>query len=719
MKRFLLALSAILLQTISHAQTGIPVPTMVQTDNLIKDFLTTYEIPGATVAMAKDGKIVYMRAFGYSNISKNVATQPYNLFRIASLSKQVTSVAIMKLMQDGMLTMSTKVFGQGGILKDHPVFSLANITDNRIYDITIKNLLEHSAGWNRDINCNPNPSTPYPYFLPGCDAIDFPLRVTQLTNTSNPITKDALIKFILEKGLDFAPGTSYNYSNLGYLILGEVIEKLSGQSYEKYVRKSILAPLGIFDMHIGNNLLSEKQEREGEYIAYGYKTLSLYGTGTYVPWEYGGYNVNAMDSHGGWIGSSRDMLKLLTAVDGFNTKPDILAAATIDTMVTPSANNASYAKGWNINSINTWWHTGGLDGTACVQVRTASGYTWVIILNRRNKTNTNFGADLVNLGFNCIAATTDWPTWDLMESPTTNATDLAFTNVSHNALTVNWTNGNGNKRLLLMKQESAVDEFPLDGTDYTANEDFGNAGTIVSGTHVVYNGTGNSVTVTGLTPGANYFFRTVEYNNNAVTGNNSLYLLGNNPEANQTLVSVLPVNLKKFDARKIIGQKTRLTWETESELNADHYIVERSGDATAYTSIGILKSSNVSSHSFYSLIDEQPLKGMNYYRLNQFDKNGNHVYSNILLVDYNRTANNSFTIVSLPGKNQFNIIKPSGQSFNHATLTLRNAAGQTVSSHKLVNQTLQTINTNPLVKGIYFATIYSGDDVSTMKVLVP
>ena len=90
-----------------------------------------------------------------------------------------------------------------------------------------------------------------------------------LTGTSNPVSKFAHIKFLLEKGLDFAPGTGYNYSNIGFLILGCVIEQLSGMPYETYVQNNILAPLGIFDMHIGKNLLSEKQEREGEYVGNG------------------------------------------------------------------------------------------------------------------------------------------------------------------------------------------------------------------------------------------------------------------------------------------------------------------------------------------------------------------------------------------------------------------------------------------------------------------
>ncbi|MEO5892734.1 MAG: serine hydrolase domain-containing protein [Ferruginibacter sp.] len=532
MKNYLLFFFFILLLQHGKAQTGIAVPSMATSDNLIKNFLSLYNIPGATVAIAKDGKIVYMRAFGFSDIAKTIPTQPNNLFRIASLSKQITSIAIMKMMENGQLSMSSKVFGPGGILQNHPVFSTANITDPRIYDITVQNLLEHSGGWNRDLNCNPNPTTPYPYYLAGCDPISFPLRVAMLTGTTNPVTENALIKFLLEKGLDFAPGTSSNYSNIGYLMLGAIIEQISGLSYEAYVQSNILAPLGIFDMHIGKNLLSEKFEREGEYVGNGYTTLSCYNTGQYVPWEYGGFNLNAMDAHGGWIASSRDMLKLLTAVDAFNTKPDILLPATIATMVTPSVTDAYYAKGWSVNPYNNWWHTGALDGTASEQVRTSGGYTWIIILNKRNITSNNFWSDLDNLGWNCIGATTTYPTFDLMASPTVNASGLSFSNVTATTVTVNWTNGNGGGRMLVVKPDSAVNAFPLDGNDYTGNASLGAGMAIGNNNYIAYNGTGNSLTVTGLTAGKSYHFRVIEYNKNTVTGNNALYLLGNNPVSN-------------------------------------------------------------------------------------------------------------------------------------------------------------------------------------------
>ena len=91
-----------------------------------------------------------------------------------------------------------------------------------------------------------------------------------------------------------------------YLVLGEVIEKKTGLTYENYVKQYILAPLGIYDIRLGKNLLAEKQEREGEYITPPQNTtLSAYGTGLFVPWQYGGWSLEAMDAHGGWIASAR------------------------------------------------------------------------------------------------------------------------------------------------------------------------------------------------------------------------------------------------------------------------------------------------------------------------------------------------------------------------------------------------------------------------------
>jgi CubicO group peptidase (beta-lactamase class C family) len=337
----------------TFAQTGIPAGSMSQCDTQMQTFLTNYQIPGATFAVTKNGKLIYMRAFGTADQAGTEATQPYHMFRIASVSKPITSIAIMKLIESGQLSLGDKVFGPGGILNADPYFANANITDSRVYNITIQNLLEHSAGWNRSLPMPPGPVSPYPWGYPHSDPIAFPLHVTQTLGEANPVTRRAMIKFSIQKGLDFAPGTAHNYSNIGYLVLGEVIEKKTGLTYENYVKQNIFAPLGIYDIRLGKNLLADKQEREGEYINTS-TTLSAYGTGQPVPWQYGGWSIEAMDAHGGWIATARDLVRLLTAVDGFPSRPDILSPSTIQTMTTPSATNPGYAKGWIVNSSGTW-----------------------------------------------------------------------------------------------------------------------------------------------------------------------------------------------------------------------------------------------------------------------------------------------------------------------------------------------------------------------------
>ncbi len=545
MKKSVYLLSIIFTTLFVSAQTGIPVPEMTACDTEIENFMSTFSIPSLTVALAKDGELKYMRSFGNADIAGTTATQPYHMFRIASVSKPITSIGIMKMMEDGLLSMDDMVFGAEGILENHWYFSNSSIIDSRVYDITVQMLLEHSAGWDRSVDCFPNPTTPYPWFFSGCDPIIAPLHVTQILGESNPVIEEYLIGFLLEKNLDFTPNTQYAYSNIGYLILSEIIEEISGVSYEEYMQQEIFNPLGIYDMYLAGNLLSDKQEREGEYIGNGYTTLDIYGNGNTVPWEYGGLAVDAMDGHGGWIATARDMVRLLVAVDGFTTKPDILLPATINTMVAPSTNNANYAKGWLVNTSNNWWHNGTIDGTASYYVRSSNGYTWAIITNYREVGgNSNaFWNGLDAIGWNCISNTGTFPSWDLMDSPTVPASNIV-TGGSTN-MNISWTNGNGNSRIVVIKDITNNTDtynfsaYPLDGTDYTANTAYGSGDNLGDGTYVVYNGSGNNVTVTGLDVSKTYAIRVYEYTKNSNNGNNALYLLGGAPEKESVLGLVL------------------------------------------------------------------------------------------------------------------------------------------------------------------------------------
>ncbi|RYZ62394.1 MAG: class A beta-lactamase-related serine hydrolase [Chitinophagaceae bacterium] len=321
-------------------------------DNAVQGFMTTYAIPGVSVAITKGEKLVYAKSYGKMGGADNNPVTNNSLYRIASVSKPVTGIGIMKLLEGGKLTLDSKVFGPGSILgADFPTAPAG------VHDITVRHLLHHTVGaWGNDGND--------PMFK-------------QQTFTHTQLINWTLANYPATSGR----GT-YRYSNFGYSLLGRVIEKLSGKTYEQYIKEDVLAPAGITAMTIGGNTLADR--KPGEVVYTGQNNFSPYV-----------YNVTRMDAHGGWLASATDLARLAVRVDGFTGKADILKPATITTMTTPS-NNSGYAGGWLVNSANNWWHTGGIPGTAALIVRTASGYTWTVLCNSRSY-NANFDTALDNL----------------------------------------------------------------------------------------------------------------------------------------------------------------------------------------------------------------------------------------------------------------------------------------------------------------------------------
>jgi hypothetical protein len=324
---------------------------------------------------------------------------------------------------------------------------------------------------------------------------------------------------MLRQGLNFTPGTRYAYSNIGYLVLGKVLEAITHQRYEAWVQQHVLVPSGVREAHLAHNLPTARLERESDYQS-GYRMLSCYNTGERVPAAYGGYQVEAMNSHGGWLFSARDLVRLVSAADGFASRPDLLSNATLRSMVQPSDVACSYAKGWMVDG-SSWWHSGLLDGTASLVVRTASGYNWAILLN----TSTNsaqFWNDLYALGGHLLAGTTSWPTHDLF-APDQNATSLRATVLDSARKQLTWVAGNGTHRLVLLKADSPSTAFPSDGTAYPL------ASALADGTLVVANGTATSAALPPLDPQRTYYARVVEYRQDATTGNQPVYTLDGNP----------------------------------------------------------------------------------------------------------------------------------------------------------------------------------------------
>lgn len=384
------------------AQTGLYVPQLAAFDNAMLNLMSTYNVPGAQLAITYQGRLVYNRGFGFANLVTQDSVYPDDIFRIASVSKPITAVACMKLFERGLLDLNAKVFGSSGILND-TIYQ--NILDPRVKDITVKMLLQHSGGWNRNISGDPM-----------FDAYNISL----VMGVSSPPSPSVVIQYVLsQKMLDFKPGTQSHYSNFGFCVLGRVIEKITGQKYEDYVREDLLIPIGITDMQLGYNLLENQLPNEVSYYDYSGApyAFSVYDNSTTVPWPYGGFNLEFMDSHGGWVASCQDLLKFLCAIDRFTTRPDILTTSAIDTLIKPSSNDPNYACGISVNAFNNWWHLGSLPGTTSEIVR-AGNYqlNWAILLNTRDPFG-NINSAVDNLVWSVLPSITSWPSHNLFNTP--------------------------------------------------------------------------------------------------------------------------------------------------------------------------------------------------------------------------------------------------------------------------------------------------------------
>ena len=332
-----------------------------------------HRIPGAAVAVALDGRLVYARGFGFADRLNEVPVEPDSLFRIASLSKSVTAVAVLKLVEDGRLELDARVFQDllAGI-EPHPP------KDPRMNEITVRDLLQHSGGFDRDRNG---------------DVMVNQKKVSRKLRRNTPLECEDVIAYMKQRRLDFYPRERIVYSNFGYCALGRVIERVSGMSYEDYVRREVLIPAGAEGMRVADPFLEGRLENEVKYYDYpgASKAKSLdRKVRKRVPRPYTGF-LSTADAAGGWAASAVDLLRFIRAVDG-RGGDDLLASETIELMVErPHYRDGVvwYGLGWLVRDIGggrtNWWHMGNTWGTSALFVRAGNGFSWAVVMNSRPK----------------------------------------------------------------------------------------------------------------------------------------------------------------------------------------------------------------------------------------------------------------------------------------------------------------------------------------------
>ena len=209
-----------------------------------------------------------------------------------------------------------------------------------------------------------------------------------------PASAETIIRYMKGMPLDFNPGERFAYSNFGYAILGRVIERVSGMPYEAYVRARVLQPVGANRTQLGKTRITDALPEEVRYyyagagIGWPPVTSVFPGEGT-VPANYGGYYLEATDSHGGWVSSTVDLLRFVVRVDGRDSPPDILSAALVREMTSNGAplcadGSCYYAGGWNVRPVQdgaTWWHGGDYAGTKSMLVRSYYNISYAALFN--------------------------------------------------------------------------------------------------------------------------------------------------------------------------------------------------------------------------------------------------------------------------------------------------------------------------------------------------
>lgn len=375
--------------------TGTAVSALAGFDSQMKSFMQARGISGGQVAVTYKGRLVLAR--GYST-STALTVQPTSLFRVASLSKSFTAAAILKLVQDGKLTMSTKVTS---VLDIKP--PAGQTRDPRWTAITMWNLLQHLGGWDSALSGDP---------------LFKDATISRALGVPMELRHADLIKYMAGQKLNYAPGTKVAYSNFGYLLAGRVIEKVSGLSYQTYVQQKLLAPLKIKRMASGWTISKHTGETSYE-SQYKGKTV-LNNSGATVAAPYGTFSMGLHDANGGWLASAPDLVRWAKMFDASSSVLNSTSLGRVWAKPSTGVNSNGwyYGLGWQVRPVSggtgrNMWHVGSLPGNYSLLVRTSKGLSWAALFNRRDDASGKSYGDIDDALWGAANAVKSWPTHDL------------------------------------------------------------------------------------------------------------------------------------------------------------------------------------------------------------------------------------------------------------------------------------------------------------------
>lgn len=428
---------------------GFAAASLEPFDRVMFRLLLKYQMPGAALAVAHNGQLVLAKGYGWANQERHQPIEPGSRFRLASLSKPITAVAVLHLGEQLVNEGKYKNLEAFLSTKALPLISLkplgGQLGDPRLAQITVRDLLQHSGGWNRNWAGDP-------LYRPTLSAL------ARIANRPETLSGRELLEVLFSRKLQFAPGSYSVYSNAGYLLLGQVIEALSGQSYTDYV-KSMLASMGIYTIEAGKT--SAKAALPGEVHYYDFPGAPLAKSmldGSQVQRPYGEFYLESQSPNAGLVASAPDLVRFVSVLEGQRPQSSPLGPHALEAMLArPNLKQYLgtphyYALGWGVRLPNTeldalkkavqnggsnpaksqklnpsvinrrmqqlgvmgleWSHDGALAGTRTLLLRLPDGTVVAALFNSRPWRDWAFIAELRKSLVNAAKAVGHWPEYD-------------------------------------------------------------------------------------------------------------------------------------------------------------------------------------------------------------------------------------------------------------------------------------------------------------------
>lgn len=329
------------------------------------NFMRRWQIRGMELCIMRHDSLLYAKGFGWADQMTEEAMRPGTIMRVASVSKLITAAGIMKLVENGELKLSDKVFGPHGILND--TIYTNHISDKKYYDISVEQLLRHEGGLT----------------IRRGDPMFRTRDWMNIYHLKKVPDQQTLASIAVRKRLGYTPGKSHEYSNFGYLLLSMIIERKTGQPYEKWMKENVLEPAGCVDFHLAHNSYEQKHPGECRYHMQDNDPLvpKYDNSPDSVVRCYGGNDIRALKGAGAWVCSGPELARFVASIDGRPGIKDILSKKSIHAMTTHSDDH-KFGLGWNsVDPKKGWMRTGSLSGTSAYVMYFPDGDCWILLSN--------------------------------------------------------------------------------------------------------------------------------------------------------------------------------------------------------------------------------------------------------------------------------------------------------------------------------------------------